>query len=414
MSSSSSTSSSTAGLRMSAPKRLSRGIVVLLSVATGVSVANNYYSQPLLDAMRGSLHLSHGVAGLVVTLSQIGYAIGLVFLLPLGDLVQPRRLVVGLTAVNAVALAVMAGASSGAMLLSAAVGVGALSVVAQILVPFAATLAGEQERGRIVGTVMSGLLLGILLARTVAGLLARIGGWPTVYWAAAALMVVLAVALRIGLPAERPQVRASYGSLLRSVPALVREEPVLRLRMTYGALSFAMFSTLWTSMTFLLSGPAYHYPVSVIGLFGLVGAAGALGASLTGRLADRGAVHHTTGAGVLLTLLSWFAIWLGGHSLAALLAGIIVLDLAVQMVHLSNQNEIYRLRPEARARLTSAYMTAYFFGGAVGSALSSYVFGAWGWPGVCALGAAIGVISLIVWLTAQVTRRAHRRAPGRP
>ncbi len=405
-----SSSSSVAGARTPAPPRLGRGIVTLLSVATGVSVANNYYAQPLLDAMRGSLHLSHGLAGLVVTLAQIGYAIGLVFLLPLGDLVQPRRLVVTLTAVNAAALAGMAAASSGPMLLGAAVVVGALSVVAQILVPFAATLAGEEERGRVVGTVMSGLLLGILLARTAAGLLARIGGWPTVYWAASALMVVMAVALRFGLPAARPPARASYGALLRSVPALVREEPVLRLRMAYGALSFAMFSTLWTSLTFLLSGPAYRYPVSVIGLFGLVGAAGALGASLTGRLADRGAVHLTTGAGVLLLLLSWSGIWAGGRSLAALLAGIIVLDLAVQMVHISNQNEIYRLRPEARARLTSAYMTAYFFGGAVGSAASSYLFGAWGWPGVCAFGAAVGVVTLAVWLAARV----RHRAPTRP
>lgn len=385
--------------------RLNRGVVALLAVATGVSVANNYYAQPLLAEIRTSLHLSPGTAGLVVTLAQIGYAAGLIFLLPLGDLVQHRQLVVTLTLANAVGLAIMASASSAPILLGASVVVGALSVVAQILVPFAASLAGDEERGRVVGTVMSGLLLGILLARTFAGLLGRLGGWPTVYWVAAALMVLLAVALRFGLPAVPRSAPQSYGSLLRSVLTLVREEPVLRLRMTYGALSFGMFSVLWTSLTFLLSGPPYHYPVSVIGLFGLVGAAGALSASLAGRLADRGAAHLTTAAGIVLLLLSWFPTWLGGRSLAALLVGIIVLDLAVQMLHISNQNEIYRLRPEARSRLTSAYMTAYFTGGAIGSAASSYVFGAYGWSGVCALGAAFGVIALSVWLGTRLRSR---------
>lgn len=396
----------------SAPARLHRGIVALLAVATGLSVANNYYAQPLLEEMRGSLHLSAGTAGLVVTLAQLGYAAGLLFLLPLGDLVQYRRLAVVLTAANAAALAVMASAVSGAMLLGASVVVGALSVVAQILVPFAAALAGADERGRVVGTVMSGLLLGILLARTFAGLLGRIGGWPTVYRVAAALMVVLAVALRLGLPTAHAPARRSYGSLLRSVPGLIRAEPVLRLRMVYGALSFAMFSALWTSLTFLLSGPAYGYSVGVIGLFGLAGAAGALGASLAGRLADRGAVHRTTGTGIVLILVSWAPLWLGGGSLAALLAGIIVLDLAAQLIHISNQNEIYRIRPEARSRLNSAYMTTYFVGGAAGSALSSSAFGTYGWPGVCALGAAFGVVALAVW--AVVSVRSRRRTPGTP
>jgi predicted MFS family arabinose efflux permease len=400
-------SSSVAEAQAPASVRLSRGVIALLAVATGLSVANNYYAQPLLGAIRGGLHLSSGAAGLVVTVAQIGYAAGLIFLLPLGDLLQHRRLVVILTAANAAGLAAMASATSAPVLLGASVVVGALSVVAQILVPFAAALASEEERGRVVGTVMSGLLLGILLARTFAGLLSRIGGWPTVYWVAAALMVVLAVALRFGLPAVHTPTSLRYPSLLRSIFTLIREEPVLRLRMVYGGLSFAMFSMLWTSLTFLLSGPVYGYSTSTIGLFGLVGAAGALGANLTGRLADRGAVHRTTAAGLFLILVSWLPVWLGGRSLVALLVGIIVLDLAAQVIHISNQNEIYRIRPEARSRVNSAYMTAYFTGGAIGSALSSYVFGAFGWAGVCVLGCATGGLAVAVWLATAIASRAR-------
>lgn len=377
--------------------RLHRGIVLLMAVATGLSVANNYYAQPLLAEIRGDLHLSSGVAGVVVTAAQLGYAAGLVFLLPLGDLVRHRRLVVLLTALNAIGLAAMASATNAPALLGAAVAVGSLSVVAQILVPYAASLAGEEERGRVVGTVMSGLLLGILLARTAAGYLAQIGGWPTVYWVAAVLMLVLAAALRFGLPDMPQENDLGYPALLRSVLTLIRREPVLRLRMAYGAVSFAMFSVLWTSLTFLLAAPPYRYSAGTIGLFGLIGAAGAVGANVAGRIADRGGARWSTMAAMVLLFGSWPLLGLGAHSLAALIAGIIVLDLACQLVHITNQSQIYALSAAARSRLNSAYMTAYFGGGAAGSAMASVAYASHGWTGVCVLGGVLGAIGVALW-----------------
>ncbi|MDQ2881586.1 MAG: MFS transporter [Actinomycetota bacterium] len=390
--------------------RLHRGVVLLLSVATGLTVANMYYAQPLLDTIGHQLHLSVGTTGLVVTVTQLGYAAGLVFLLPLGDLLERRRLVVIMAVGAAIALALMAHSTTAAALLACALAVGLLSVVAQILVPLAATLAGPNERGSVVGTVMSGLLLGILLARTVSGYLAQLGGWTTAYWVAAALMLALAVALRLGLPTNRQHTNLSYTGLLRSTVALLRDEPVLRLRSVYGALGFAAFSVLWTSITFLLTGPPYHYSTGTVGLFGLVGAAGAAIAFAAGRIADRGGSRWTTAATVLLLLVSWLPLVFGVGSLAALLVGVVLLDLAVQGLHITNQSEIYRLNPEARSRLNSAYMTLYFVGGALGSALSTIAYADYGWLGACALGAIIGAAAVVIWLIALIRPNPHSAA----
>jgi predicted MFS family arabinose efflux permease len=383
--------------------RMSRPLVLLFAVATGVAVASLYYAQPLLGTIRQQLHLSGATAGLLVTVAQLGYACGLMLLLPLGDLLERRRLVAGLMAAAAVALLVMGSARSLPVLLAAAALVGLLSVVAQILVPFAAALAGPQERGRVVGTVMSGLLLGILLARTVAGYLAELGGWPTVYFVAAALMLAMAIALRLALPRQPGTTGLRYPALIGSVFTLVRTEPVLRLRMTYGALTFAEFSILWTSLTFLLTGAPYHYSEGTVGLFGLAGVAGAVIASMAGRLADRGHSNMATGVAAVTMLVVWVPLAFGQSNLALLLLGIVVLDLGIQLMHVTSQSEVYRLRPEARSRLNSAYMTAYFTGGATGSALASYAFAQWGWTGVCAVGAAFGAATTLVWLRTLAT-----------
>lgn len=259
---------------------------------------------------------------------------------------------------------------------------------------------------------MTGLLLGILLARTAAGLLADVGGWRTVYWVNAALMLLMAVLLRLKLPTLRTPAGLRYPALLRSTLALFAQEPVLRRRAALGALTFAGFSVLWTALAFLMSGPSYGWQESAIGLLGLVGAAGSLSASAAGRLADRGLVHHVSGAGAFLLLGSWGLLAAGGAgggwSLAALLAGVIVLDLAAQAVHISNQNLVYAVRPEARNRLNSAYMTSYFVGGAAGSALTSVVWSSGGWGGVCVLGAALAAATVLVWAADLLSRR---RAP---
>ncbi|MFF4954450.1 MFS transporter [Streptomyces chattanoogensis] len=390
--------------------QLGRGTLLLMSVAAGLSVAGNYFAQPLLDLIGRDLQLSASTTALVVTVAQTGYGLGLLLLVPLGDLVERRRLAVILCALTAAFLTLTAGAPNGALLLLGTALTGLTSVGAQVIAPFAATLAAPAERGRTVGTVMTGILLGILLARTAAGLLAELGGWRTVYWANAALMLLMAVLLRFRLPALRTTAGLAYPALLRSTVALFGSEPVLRRRAALGALSFAGFSVLWTSVAFLMSGPAYGWQESAIGLLGLVGAAGSLAASTAGRLADRGLVHRVTGVAAFLLLGSWGLLAAGGSgggwSLAALLAGVVVLDLAVQAMHVSNQNVVYALRPEARNRLNSAYMTSYFAGGAVGSALTSVVWGAAGWAGVCGVGAGLAAMVAGLWAT---ERLRHRR-----
>jgi len=374
-----------------------RSLVLLLAVACGLAVANMYYAQPLLDTIARSLHARTGAVGLTVTVTQLGYAAGLVLIVPLGDLVDRRRLVVGTLCLTALALLGVA-AAPGLVGVCAALGVvGVTSVVAQVLVPLAATLARDDERGRVVGTVMSGLLIGILLARTLAGFLATALGWRGVYVVAAGLMAALALVLRARLPRLAPATRGSYPQLLTSVGTLVRAHPVLRRRMAYGALLYAGFGVFWTSSAFLLAGPHYRYSESVIGLFGLVGVAGALCAQASGRLADRGWNRGSTGGYIALTVVSFAVLIPGRTSVVALIAGVVLLDAGVQGAHILNQSTVYALDASARSRLTTAYMTSYFLGGAAGSAGSAALWDAAGWTGVCALGGAVALLALLLW-----------------
>jgi len=383
-------------------------MVVLLAVACGAAVANNYYAQPLLHTIATAFGVSEATAGLLVTAGQAGYAVGLALLVPLGDLLERRRLIARLLVLTAVAQALAAAAPTFAVLASALALVGVTSLVAQIIVPMAASLATDSERGQVVGKVMSGLIIGILLARTVSGLIASVAGWRPVYVMAAAAMLLLAAVLYRALPEVEPSERISYRALLRSVLDLVREEPVLRQRMGLGAASLGCFSILWTPIAFLLSGPPYHYGTALIGLFGLAGLAGAAAAPAAGRLADRGRGHYATLGAIVILLGSWSLLDLGAHSLAALIAGTIALDLGVQALHISNQSAIYALRPQARSRLNTAYMVAYFLGGAVLSAVASLVYSAAGWNGICALGALTAAAALWFWLA------TNRRAPAAP
>lgn len=382
--------------------RASRRQVLALATGAGASVANLYYAQPLLQEIARTFHAGAGAAGLVVTATQVGYAAGLLFLVPLGDLVERRRLVATVLVGTAGTLAAAAAAPTLPLFAAALLLVGIASVVAQVLVPFAADLAPDGERGRVVGTVMTGLLLGILLARTAAGLVAQAGGFRAIYALSAVLMVVMAALLRRALPEHKPAAAAArlgYPQLLRSISCLLRDLPVLRRRAAYGALLFASFSVFWTALAFLLSGPPYGYNQSTIGLFGLVGAAGALAASLAGRAGDRGLTRPATGFSIALTLASFALLAAGGRSLVALLAGILALDFGVQGAQVLNQGEIYRLRPDARSRITTAYMTCYFAGGALGSVGAGAAFQRWGWAGICAMGACFSALALTIWLT---------------
>lgn len=389
-----------------APARLSPALVRLLAIACGATVANLYYAQPLLDTIARAFGVSSGVAGLIVTASQIGYAAGLVLLVPLGDLADRRRLVCRLLLVTTAAL-VVAAVAPVFWLLVIAVGVaGVTSVVAQVLVPFASELADEESRGRVVGTVMSGLLIGILLARTVSGVIADVAGWRSVYVVGAAAMLALTVALWRALPDVPPAATLTYRRLIGSVGTLVRDEGGLRRRMVYGAMGMASFSALWTTLTFLLSRAPYGYGDAAIGLFGLAGLVGAGSARFAGRLADRGSAHAATGWFWLTILAGWGLLALGTSSVAAVIAGIVVLDLGVQGQHILNQSTIYALLPDARSRVTTAYMTHNFVWAALGSAAGGAAFGAAGWGGVCALGAGFTVVALLCWCD------EHRRRAG--
>ena len=376
---------------------LSPALILLMSVATGLAVASNYYAQPLLDTIARAFNLSASSAGFIVTAAQLGYAAGLLFLVPLGDMFERRMLIVSRTLLAAGGMLITASSQSLTMMIVGTALTGLFSVVAQILVPLAATLASPEKRGKVVGTIMSGLLLGILLARTVAGLLASLGGWRTVYWVASVLMVIMALALWRGLPKVKQENHLNYPQLLASVFSLFTQDKLLRTRALLGCFTFANFSILWTSMAFLLAAPPFNYSEGVIGLFGLAGAAGALGARPAGGLADKGKSHLTTSAGLVLLLLSWAAIWYGHISVLALIVGILVLDLTVQGVHITNQTVIYRVKPEARNRLTAGYMTSYFIGGAAGSLISASAWQHAGWSGVCAIGAIVATLNLVVW-----------------
>ncbi len=377
---------------------LPHGLVLLIAVATGAIVANLYYAQPVLHQVAGTFHSGPGQTSTIITASQIGYAAGLLLIVPLGDLHPRRGLVSRLFALSALALVGCALAPNLAVFAVASVLVGIASVAGQVMIPFAADLAPEERRGRVVARIMSGLLLGILLARTVSGLVAQAAGWRAIYWLSAALMVVFAVVLWRALPAEGPRPHHSYPELVGSSLRLLVTEPVLRRRAWHGACAFAAFSIMWTTLAFLLSGSPYHYSNAVIGLFGLVGAGGIAAANLAGKLADSARVTSTTVASGVLLAGSFALLWTGRTSLAALIIGIVVLDVGTQGMQITNQAVIYALRPDARSRINSAYMVCYFLGGAAGSFAAGAVYGTHGWGGVCLLGAGVGALTLAMSL----------------
>ncbi len=386
--------------------RMSRGLVLLFAIACGVGVANLYYAQPILDTIAKSYGASSGTAGLIVTATQLGYVVGLALLVPLGDLLERRRLVPAVLAVATGGLIASAAAPSIGVLIAVALIVGGTSVVAQVLIPMAASLADDEHRGQVVGTVMSGLLLGILLARTVSGVVAGATSWRVVYVMAAVFTVVLAIVLGRLLPPEGARPVVSYRTLLSTTVALVRTESLLRRRCLFGAIAFAAFSVFWTTMAFLLSGAPYAYGDTTIGLFGLVGAAGAICANVAGRWADQGLTRGTTLAFAACLAISFLPLWYGRHDLIMLIIGILVLDIGAQGLMVTNQSLIYRLAPESRSRITSAYMVSYFVGGAIGSALGSTLYASFGWAGVTTLGGVLGIIATLAAIVDAVRRPA--------
>ncbi len=389
------------------PARLRRGTVFLLAAACGLSVANLYFGQPLLKQMAETLPATESEMGLVSSLTQAGYALGLLFFVPLGDSMERRRMI--LVMLGCVTLAALAVASSpGPIWLAAAsLALGAATITPQLLVPLAAGMAHIAERGRVVGTVMSGLLVGILLSRTFSGLVGSEIGWRGVYVIAAVLSVALAVVLRFTLPPGPPATRLGYGRLLASMGRLLRDQPVLRESCVYGAAGFGAFSAFWTTLTFHLARPPFELGSAAVGAFGLLGAAGALSAAFTGRIADRRGPRLTIGLGLGCVGAGFAILWAFGYTLAGLIVGVILVDLGAQGAHISNQTRIYSLQAEFHNRLNTVYMVTFFVGGAAGSALASFAWGAWGWAGVCGVGVAFTALGLGNF--AVTARRAVRR-----
>lgn len=363
-----------------------------MAAACGLSVANLYYAQPLAGPIAHALGMSRAATGLVVTLTQVGYGLGLAFLVPLGDLMENRRLIVVTTLGGALAMALAGLSPSAGLFLAAALLVGIGSVAAQMLVPVAAHMAPPEARGRVVGEVMSGLIAGILLARPVASLVADRLGWRAVFLIAAAAMVGLALAVLKVLPQRRPRADHSYGALIASMGALLRDTPVLRRSIAYQGCLFAAFSLFWTVTPLLLAGPAYRLSQTGIALFALAGASGALIAPVAGRMADRGLSRPGFGLAFAAAALCFGLCWVGrgggALGLGALALAGALLDLGVQTSQVLNQREIYSLVDHARSRLNGLYVAFYFVGAAFGSGVGGAVYAWAGWGGVVGLGLA--------------------------
>jgi len=377
-------------------------LVFLLAASCGIIVANIYYSQPLVGLIAPSIGLGVRTASFIVTLTQLGYASGLLLLVPLGDIVENRLLLTVSVACAIPPLLLAAFAHSGGLFLAASAAIGLTSVAVQMLVPLAANLAPDHLRGRIVGNVMSGLLLGILLARPVASLIADAFGWRTVFFASAIAMFLLAVVFRTVLPQRRPDSSQRYGALLASLLALPFKEPVLRRRAAYQFAAFGCFSLFWTAVPLLLAA-RFGYSQAGIAVFALVGAAGALAAPVAGRLADRNFGRIGTAVALLMVVAAFLLAGAGGiwlHSVIVLALAGVLLDAGVQACLVFGQRAIYGLAPAMRSRLNGIFMAMFFCGGALGSALTSPVLAHFGWPGICAMGVAAPALALVyfVWV----------------
>lgn len=385
---------------MNLPSFMPRAVTFLFAAACGMSVANIYFAQPLLDQLSIAFNIDPSIIGVVITITQIFYGIGLLLLVPLGDLLNQRRLIIGQMLLSTTALVIVGTASYSIVLFTGMALVGLLAVVTQTLVAFAATIASPAERGRVVGIVTSGIVIGILLARTFAGLLTDLAGWRTVYLVSAAFMLIMVCLFVKVLPTVEREVNSlTYHQLIKSVFTLLKQERTLRIRAFLAMLIFADFSILWTSLVLPLSAPPLALSHSLIGAFGLVGVAGALAAARAGKLADRGFAQRTTGIALGLLLISWLFISYLEQSLFALIVGIVLLDLAVQAVHVTNQAIILPLRTEARSRLTAGYMIFYSIGSASGSIASTQIYAHFGWEGISFLGASISALAILFWAT---------------
>jgi predicted MFS family arabinose efflux permease len=377
----------------SAPK-LSSVALYAMAVASGIAVANIYYNQPMLAIMEHDFP-KQTITGYIPTATQLGYALGLLFILPLGDIVKRRNLIVAQFLILAVALALTALAPTAWTLVAASLIVGASATVAQQIVPFAASMAEPDKRGSTIGTVMAGVLSGILFSRTLSGFVGEHFGWREMFWLGVPMALGASALMYVTLPAHAPAMRMAYGKALASLAHIWKRENALRYAALMQAALFGSFSAFWTVLALYLATPSFNLGADVAGLFGIVGAVGVFAAPLAGKVADSKGPHFVVWLGIASTIIAWlvFGLW---SSLVALIIGVIVLDFGIQSALVSNQHIVYALDPAARSRLNTIFITAMFLGGTAGAALASAAWSGYGWIGVTVLGGLLGVVALAI------------------
>ncbi|MFG4001586.1 MFS transporter [Flavobacterium aquidurense] len=368
-----------------------------MAACTGLIVANLYYCQPLIVLIANEFKIPEANAGTITYLTQAGYAIGLFFMVPLGDKIERKKQILMTTFASVIALILAATAKSFFLLQIASLLIGITSIVPQLILPLAASLCAPEQRGKVVGTIMSGLLVGILLSRTLSGFIGQYLGWRSMFYIAAGICLLIFFVIQNKFPVNKPQFKGSYGELIKSLFTLIKTEPVLREATIINVFSFAQFGAFWTTMVLLLSGAPFHYNSATIGLFGIVGASGALAAPLVGRLGDKGGSRVAVGYGCLLILISFLVFYFSVESVIGIAIGIVFIDIGIQGVHISNQTRVYSLLPEARNRLNTVFMSFSFLGTAAGSAYGLFLWKLGGWHAVSIGCVGLSVLSLIVY-----------------
>lgn len=385
-------------------------LILLMSVASAICVANLYYAQPLLSNLAGYFHVSSAMIGVSAMIIQIGFAVGLIFLVPLGDMVNKRSLIIVMLLCSMAALLELSFATNIIWFTVGSLFVGITSISQMVFVTLAAHLANPASRGRVIGTVMTGLLIGMELSRTFSGMIETYYGWQAVYRAASAMIGILVIIFYYRLPQSAPDLTISYGKLIASLGSILKNQPLLRSSSLIGAMMFGSFSAFWTTVSFLLKSPVYHLGAQAAGMLGIIGAVGALAASIAGRVADRKGYYFTLTIGISLSIAGYLCLWLLGYQMWGLIFGIILLSVGIQTSQISNQAKINSLDASLRSRNNGIYMAFYFVGGAAGSFLGSYLWGLAGWTGVCILGLTFQMIAAGTHLggrRAAATMQAH-------
>lgn len=368
-----------------------------MAACTGLIVANLYYCQPLIVLISKEFNITETNAGTIAYLTQAGYAIGLFFMVPLGDKIERKKQILITTFASVIALILAATSKSFLILEIASFLIGATSIVPQLILPLAASLSQPEKRGKVVGTIMSGLLVGILLSRTLSGIIGEIWGWRSMFWIAAGICLLLFFVIQKQFPYNKPDFEGSYGKLIQSLFTLIKTQPLLREATLINMLCFAQFGAFWTTMVLLLSEQPFSFSTAAIGLFGIIGATGALAAPLVGRLGDKGNSRVSIGYGCLLMLASFMVFYFSASSIIGIIIGIVLIDIGLQGVHISNQTRVYSILPEARNRMNTVYMSFSFFGTALGSALGLLLWKMDGWHAVALGGMALATMALVVY-----------------